>query len=235
MGLFDFFKSKRPSSQDQAIVDQIAASIKNLAESPMPQPISQEEYAQLRQKEIDWLERKYDFNTIEGIKAIPDVENPPRPSGDSTTGDVYYYLKAKAHEHEKVGNIELAIACFEKSIRLMRLKFRKLHGRAESYSYVRMLARNGYLEAANKEKKYADKYYGPDPMYKIDPKTKIRDDGMIDREYQKWQDKTTLDWLQQNFPDKSPKTVTSFRRMRTQNTKNYQLLKQLAAEKGQEI
>lgn len=42
-------------------------------------------------------------------------------------------------------------------------------------------------------------------------------------------------WLQINIPDKCPKTVTGYRRMKTQNTKNYQLLKALAAQKGKEI
>ena len=364
MGLFDFFKPKRHSPNDQAIVDQIATSVLKIAESPMPQPISPEEYAQLRQREIDWLERRYDFNTIEGIRAIPEVKNPPRPSGGSVTGAVYYYLKAKAHEHEKAGNIELAIACFKKSIILMRLQYGASYGLEESYSFVRMLARNGFLNDAMREKNIADEFYETEaanedlgwfrktcrdasalrtdllimsvtgaacpecakyqgrvfsvsgksklfpPLPKIvwdtgavhhgchhtfspyihnvnDPcleytlsvhplkrksygkdivtfsnrpfeddrtpeaqavaleeiarqeetaaKKKLRDDGMIEREYQKWQDKTTLDWLQQNFPEKSPKTVSSFRRMRTQNTKTYQSLKQLASEKGREI
>ena len=129
----------------------------------------------------------------------------------------------------------MALACFDKSIQLMRLKFGELYGREESYSYVRMLARNGMTELAAKEKKYADHYYGPDPLYEIDPKKKARDDTMIEREYQKWLDNQAVLWLQENIPDRAPKNVTSFRRMRTQNTKTYQLLKQYAAEHGKEI
>ena len=157
------------------------------------------------------------------------------PPGDSTTGDVYYYLKFKARKHEEAGNIELAIACFRKSVKLMQLKFGSLYGREECYSFVRMLARNGYVNEARIEKESADRFYGPDPSYKADPQKKMRDDSMIDREYQKWLDAKTLDWLRENFPDKCPKNVTGFRRMRTQNTKNYQLLKQLAAKRGREI
>ena len=42
-------------------------------------------------------------------------------------------------------------------------------------------------------------------------------------------------WLQANLPERCPTSLTGYRRMRTQNTKNYQALKQLAAEKGKEI
>ncbi|MBE6982882.1 MAG: hypothetical protein E7435_01145 [Ruminococcaceae bacterium] len=61
------------------------------------------------------------------------------------------------------------------------------------------------------------------------------EDHIIEIEYQKHLDDHTLIWLQNNFPAKAPKNITSFRRMRTQNTKNYQTLKLLAAEKGKEI
>lgn len=42
-------------------------------------------------------------------------------------------------------------------------------------------------------------------------------------------------WLQRAFPGKCPKTLTGYRRMKTQNTRNYQTLKQFAAEHGKEI
>lgn len=235
MGIFGLFKKKHNKSEAQVAADRIIASMEQLANSPSPVPISAEEYADIRQREIDWLESHYDFNSLSGIKAIPVIENLPRPAGDSATGDVYYYLKFKAYEHEKAGDAKLAIACFGKSIKLMRLKFGKLYGREESYSYIRMLARNGMIEPATKEKKYADRYYGPDPMYEIDPKKKTRDDAMIEREYNKWLDNQVVLWLQENIPDRAPKNVTSFRRMRTQNTKTYQLLKQYAAEHDKEI
>lgn len=170
MGLFNFRKKKYNKSNDQAVADQIIESMNQLLKSPPPQPLSADEYARKRQQEVDWLELHYDFNSIHGIRAIPVVKEPPRPAGDSATGDVYYYLKSRAYEHEKSGNIELAIVCFEKSVQLMRLKFGKLYGREESYSYVRMLARNGLIEQAEKEKKYTDRYYGPDPKYELDPK-----------------------------------------------------------------
>ena len=49
------------------------------------------------------------------------------------------------------------------------------------------------------------------------------------------EEENAFQWLQLNIPDKCPKTVTGYRRMKTQNTKNYQALKALAATKGKEI
>lgn len=364
MGLFDFFKKKRQKTDDQAAADRIIASINHLANSPAPQPMSAEEYNQMRQREMDWLENHYDFNSLSGVNAIPVAKNLARPAGDSATGEVYYYLKFKAREHEKSGDIELAIACFRKSIALMRLKFGATYGREESYSFVRMLARHGYVEEAQKEKDLTDSFYDvagtaedlerfrqvcrdansfqtdlvimsvlgatcpecakyqgrvyslsgkskkfpkiPDVIaqtgcvhkgcghslfpyiYGVDdpqldytlsvhplqnkrygkniiafsnrPFVDDRTDecrkqaeaihekqriaaerkqrnaeAMIQREYQKHLDSNTFAWLQETFPDKCPKNVAGFKRMRTQNTKNYQALKQLAAELGKEI
>lgn len=42
-------------------------------------------------------------------------------------------------------------------------------------------------------------------------------------------------WLQCNLPENCPASITSYRRMRTQNTKNYQLLKKKAASLGRDI
>lgn len=48
-------------------------------------------------------------------------------------------------------------------------------------------------------------------------------------------DEEDFRWLQTHFPDYCPKSSTGYRRMKTQNTKNFQKLKQLAAELGKEI
>lgn len=42
-------------------------------------------------------------------------------------------------------------------------------------------------------------------------------------------------WIQAHLPDQCPKSITSYRRMKTQNTKNFQALQALAAEKGRTI
>lgn len=364
MGLFDFLKKKRPAPDAQASADKIIESVNQIAESPPPDRISAEEYADIRQSERDWLEAHYDFSCLSGIHKIPLSASLPRPPGDSATGDVYYYLKYKARVYEAAGNVELAIACFRKSIALMRLKYGASYGREESYSFVRMLARNGFVEEAEKEKSAADQFYDVvscredlehfervrqdakifktdlvimsahgstcpecakyqgrvyslsgkskqfpklpdvytqtgrlhkgcshtlsayihgvnDPQLEytllvhpltekrygknivtfsnrpfVDDRTeecrqqaeavlakrrdeaeqkKRRAETMIEREAEKAKTQQDYAWLQSQFPEKCPATISSYRRMRTQNTKNYQILKQLATEQGKEI
>ena len=51
----------------------------------------------------------------------------------------------------------------------------------------------------------------------------------------KERDAKDYEWLHASFPDKCPKSLTGYRRMKTQNTKNFQVLKQLASEHGRDI
>ena len=332
-----------------------------LSQSTAQSELSPDEYTRMRQAQVDWFEKHYDLNTVEGINAIPD-KNPKRPPMGGVTGEVYYYLRSKSYQFEESGEIDLALACLRKSVAI--LKNNNCFNAAECYPLVRMLARHGYIDEAYQVKadidsstsKAADdfkrtaanrmrespkslktdlvimdvhgavcsecaKYQGR--VYSISGKSKLfprvpdfyfRDgnvhddcshsfspyihgvsdpqleytlsvhplqdkrygrnivvfsnrpfvddrteecrkeaenarsklqakldhqndleDTIIEREYQKFLDNSTLSWLQEHFPDKCPKSLSGFRRMRTQNTKNYQLLKQLAAEMGREI
>lgn len=58
---------------------------------------------------------------------------------------------------------------------------------------------------------------------------------ILAREAMRLQEDQDYAWLQASLPDKCPKSISGFRRMKTQNTKNYQALKQAAAELGREI
>ena len=60
-------------------------------------------------------------------------------------------------------------------------------------------------------------------------------DEMIEIEASRGQERRDYAWLQANLPDKCPKSISGFRRMKTQNTKNYQALQQAAAELGRRI
>ena len=55
---------------------------------------------------------------------------------------------------------------------------------------------------------------------------------LIERREQLAKDETDFPWIQANLPSLCPKNISSYRRMKTQNTKNYQALKQAAAELG---
>lgn len=73
------------------------------------------------------------------------------------------------------------------------------------------------------------------PSYGGKEKTYYKGPHIIAWEERLIQEKKDYDWIQENIPDKCPKSITGYRRMKTMNTKNYQLLKELAAQKGREI
>ena len=58
---------------------------------------------------------------------------------------------------------------------------------------------------------------------------------ILAREATRIQEEKDFAWIQQHLPDKCPKSLSGYRRMKTQNTKNYQALQKLAAELGIEI
>lgn len=234
MGLFDFFK-KKPVSANQAQFDadsDLTAAEKSLLLqvskiNTSGRSISPDLYQQLREFEVNWLERHYDFNSAKGIDAIPVSKNIPGAPCPSTpikghTGEVYYYLRHKAYQYEESGNMELALACMRKSVALVTC--RDYFSQNDCYPLVKMLARAGYLDEANKKKDFFDRKFGIQSA-----------EDMVEYEYRKHIDSCTVKWLQEHFPDKAPKNVTGYRRMKTQNTKNFQVLKQLAADLGRTI
>ena len=190
--------------------------------------ISPDLYQQLRTFEMDWLERHYDFNTVEGVNSIPvspHLPGAPSASGSMKghTGEVYYYLRHKAYNHEDAGNIELALACMRKSVSLA--KCRSYFSADDLLPLVKMLARAGYIEDAYTELRSIERLFS----------SSLDCDSEIEAEIRRGQERRDFQWLQEKFPDKCPKSVTSFRRMKTQNTKNYQLLKEKAAALGRDI
>lgn len=190
--------------------------------------ISPELYRQLRNFEVAWLERNYDFNSLLGINSIPVKKNlpgapTPGSSVGSHTGEVYYYLRHKAYCYEDRGDMALALACMRKSVALVQC--RDFYTADDCYPLVKMLARAGCIDEATREKALIEKALSiescPDSMIEIEAKR-----GREQRDYL---------WIQANLPDKCPKTLSGFRRMKSQNSKNFQHLQQLAAEKGRNI
>ncbi len=355
MGLFDFLKKKQ-------VLDQSQAPAKNAPERAAPKPMVPNEYQTMRDYETQWLETNYDFNSIRGINRIPLVKHLRCTQTSGVTGELYYYLRHKAYEHEKAGRMDLALACMQKSAELSRVNESTMKG--DYYPLVKMLAYDGKIEEAKAKKKEIDeliselemkqhskvvkdmlssidgfgsdlvimsvhgnscpecaKYQGrvysvygkdkrfpkvPDFFYRpecvhpgcghtffsfiygvndpglnytlkcnpikkkwysrniiafsnrpfVDDRTnaakanaaaymekrieeeskeKYIEDNMIEFEAKRGQEARDFRWLQENIPEKCPKSVTGYRRMKTQNTKNYQILKHMAAELGREI
>lgn len=232
MGLFDFFRKNihtngpvtpyRLSPEDQSLLNQISEI------NARGGNITPELYQKLRDFEISWLERHYDFNTLEGIAAIPvtrDIPRAPAPKSPipGHTGEVYYYLRHKAYVHEDNGNIELALACMRKSVALV--KCRSIYFIDDCYPLAKMLARVGLIDEAYQEKHLADRTFPALAM----------SDEILQAEIKRGNETRDYAWLQANLPDKCPKSISGFRRMKTQNTKNYQALQAAAAELGRNI
>lgn len=231
MGLFDNIKNilfgKNMVSQDlfpeeKALLSQISRI--NLTN----QEITPELYQQFREFEVAWLERHYDCNSIDGINCIPvtkDLPRAPSPLGSMRghTGEVYYYLRHKAYQHEDSGNIELALACMRKSVALV--KCRDVYSSDDCAPLAKMLARCGFVKEAQQERLTINQTFG----------SNVLPDNVIKAEIRRGNELRDFHWLQSAIPEKCPKSISSYRRMKTQNTKNYQALKLLAAEKGRNI
>ena len=233
MGLFGFLKKeKRVSAEDQAVIDNFKATLDSRLNSTPPKPLTKEEYQKIRQNERDWLEAHYDFSTLKGIQSIPERKDLPRPPGDGVTGDVYYYLHSKARDYADNMKYDLAIACQKKSNALIKYRYGRHYGRKECYYLVKLYARAGLLDQAYREKNLIEQFYGA-------PAPGSRDaayaQNMIALAEKQGRDERDFAWLENNLPDLCPKSKAGFCRMRSQNTKNYQVIKQQAALRGKEL
>lgn len=232
MGLFNLFKRKNIHPDAQRVIDNFSASANQMSSSPQPKPLTSEEYAAIRTAERDWIEKHYDFSSIESIEAIPEKKDLPRPPGDSVTGDIYYYLHYRARMYADSLNYNMAIACQKKSNALIKFRYGNRYGRRECYYLVRLLARSGLIDAAKHEKERIDSFYGV-------PAAGSKDDlyahNMISDAAKQGRDERDYAWVRINLPDNCPKSKNAFCRMRSQNSTNYKTLKQLAAKLGKDI
>ena len=190
--------------------------------------ITPELYQQMRDFEAAWLERNYDFNSIEGIANIPvssRTPGAPSPAGSMKghTGEVYYYLRRKAYQHEDEGKPDLALACMRKSVALVMC--RNYYSSEDCYPLVKMLARFGHIDEAYNIKREIDKSFGITDC----------DDSIIKAEVKRRNEFLDFQWIAKNIPDKCPKSIIGYRRIKTQNTKSYQALKQAASALGYKL
>lgn len=142
MGLLNFIKDKVLLSKINRV---------NRSGKALPPSL----YQQMRDFEIRWLENHYDFHTIEGISAIPEM-NPKRPPTTGVTGEVYYYLRKIGYQYEESMNTELAITCLRKSVAILRESQSRYFSKDECYPLVKVLARSGYINEAYREKAAID-------------------------------------------------------------------------------
>lgn len=148
-----------PSEDFHDIIPQCFHDEQNIIVNKLP---STAEITAYRKAEEAWLESHYDLNTVEGIQAIPEIANPPKWPGCGAmdvTGDIDYYLRFKAAEHEKAGNIELAILCLRKSNAIRMLRPNLGYRKRDYYRLVKTLAFYGRVDEAYVEKEKIDRYF----------------------------------------------------------------------------
>lgn len=192
--------------------------------------ISNDEYQKMRALEIKRLEYWYDLNTVEGIMRIP----VPcwEPNHDSPTGRVEYYLRGQCfNKHKKNGRNDLALACLLKAQELMYISD-MIWKYDDFMRLVVFLHKIGRHEDAKREHRRLDQFFDDRGLY---PKLKRRD-FETRKNYLSWKETVSAlerehirkqgiykeyFWLQEHFPDICPKSMSSYSRMKTQNTVGY--------------
>lgn len=213
-----------------------------------------------REKEEAWLEENYDLNTLEGIMSIPEEKNLPKWPGcgwGDVTGDIDYYLHFKAGQYEEEGKIDLALACLRKANAIEAVK-RVGYDKDRYYWLVRVLARNGMVEEAYKEKKKIDDFFGSYDSDAIvgtikalkergreNEAEELREralnkakekyehyENLIPYEIQRGIDKRDYSWISENLPSICPKSLVGYRRMKKLKSKKYCKIVEEAKEKN---
>lgn len=215
MGLFDFFKKHK--NEVKTTYDGVTFWTSK--------PISNEEYQRQRQAEIDWLERKYDLSTLEGINSIPvpRKKSPPGTGVSSPTGKIEYYLLLKANQYKKDGETEKALACYRKANDLMPYSSTE-YGREPYMRLPRYLRELRLFDEARAEEAKITRLflsglvmdYGED-----DPQTAHK--------------RAEYEWLWEHLPDICPKSLSAYSRMKNQKTEKYKALVAEAAKLGYKI
>ena len=213
--------------------------------------MSPKEYADFRMREIDQLEKKYDFSTIQGIEAIPVPKaKAPRTmlaGSYSMTAEPGYYLQHKASDYMSDNNADLAVACLKKSNELM--PFSPMAYGIDTYlrlpRYLRKLRR--FDEARFEENKIfelfdinrIDLYLSPPISYEQHCRDFYyeKNERILKKYYNEYLkvfyedrrkefDRAYYDWLWENFPDECPKSFSAYRRMKKGCTTGFQKIKE---------
>lgn len=177
--------------------------------------ISYGNYASMRTREVENLERRYDFYSIEGVRSIP---VPCRQVNDvgSITGAVEYYLRIRAGISWDEGKHDLAIECLRKSNQL--LPHSHFLWQAKDYGrLVEYLKNAGRWDEARQEEARIKQFFNIKSLYATKKEAKAR------YEY---------DWLRQFSPSIAPKTFNAFMRMKNAKSENYKKIYKEAKRLG---
>lgn len=203
--------------------------------------ISNEEYFRLRNEEWRRLERKYDFNSIQGIKAIPVPCE--EVNGDSPTGRVEYYLRGICfRKHWESGEKDLAIECLRKAQDLMFVS-NMIWKYDDFIRLVSYLHEIGLHDEARLEETKIENHFesvGLFPNLHFWNFKSLRQyfswKKEIENQKNEFERKKQLRheyyWLQENASEVCPKSISGYSRMKNLKSKKYIELKTIAEKQN---
>lgn len=189
-------------------------------------------YLAERNKEIERLNKAYDFNSVKGIRSIP-VPCREVNAKDSSTGRVEYYLRGLCFaKHWEDGRKDLAIECLKKSQELMYVSD-MLWKYDDFIKLVSYLHEAGLHDEARKEENKVDRFFEKKGFY---PDLTQKDFESYES-YCAWKKaikeseenrtrkrelRHEYYWLQEHFPDLCPKSISGYSRSKNAKSKSYQ-------------
>ena len=191
-----------------------------------------EEYKKYNDDRINEFKKRYDLTSIDGIKAITIQEAKRYPDGGKSV--VYMpeqILNRQATEYKKEGKFELARECLKKANELYPVSF-YTYTRDNYERLVDMMVLAGRYEEAKVEHEKLDRLHGTRldefhklQKYAVESNTEsfgsyqIR---VIDPYIEESNEREQYYWLLENANKIAPKSFSGYRRMKKQNTENYQ-------------
>lgn len=141
----DYYRSPKEIASEEDETDEATLEERNA------------QYLAMREKEEDRLNNAYDFNSINGINAIPVPCK--EVNGDSSTGRVEYYLRGACFaNHWNAGRIDLALACLKKAQALMCVS-NMIWDKKEFMRLVYYLRKAGRNEQADEEERLINEFF----------------------------------------------------------------------------
>lgn len=206
---------------------------------------NQEEYDKFNNERIKEFTDRYDLTSVAGIRSIPIEEAKRYPDGGRSV--VYMpeqILSRKATEYKNNNQYDLAIECLRKVNELYPLSFYE-YTRNDYERLVDFLVLAGRFDEARREHKEIDKLHGTrlEELHKLQDfcasmGDETREDyqkRVIDPYIQESKDREQYYWLLENIPDIAPKSFGGYRRMKNNNSTNYQKLVDKVKSNGKNI
>ncbi len=203
------------------------------------------EYTKYNNERIQEFNNRYDLNTITGIRSIPISEAQRYSDGGKSV--VYMpeqILNRKATEFKKNNKLDLAIECLKKANEMYPLSFyRYMRDSYERLVDFLILAKK--FEEARVEHEKLDSTVGTRlDEFRMLQQSSVNSGYDSEESYYNRVIKPYIDeekqreeyyWLLENYPDIAPKSFGGYRKMKKQNSENYQKIVYMLEQKGLSI